>query len=168
MPGQGACDGVPSTPGADQKTYAVWRPPVAGLSGFLTVTRFLAGTAVTRREARAQFVHLTLVLAPIEAGEPVHTILLQHRDPAQDLVLCQVHDCEAIALWRAIGHELGLPLSVEDEHGTTLLASHSIGALTCRSMVERRGARITTHRRARFLRRRKTARLPLNPVVHCA
>ena len=75
-------------------------------------------------------------------------------------------DDEVVAVWRRLGAETGLPMVVIQEDGAVSSMGQQVGRLKLGAVRIRRRHGLLAHRRPRFLTRRKTARLPLRPLVY--
>jgi hypothetical protein len=93
-------------------------------------------------------------------------ILLSFGDDAPGALLFpDVAETEVVALWRRAAADLGQPLLIQTPAGETLEATPQIGLVLRGPTRERRRSYAMTKRRPRFLRRRKTARLPERPIM---
>ncbi|TNC10261.1 hypothetical protein FF100_23550 [Methylobacterium terricola] len=100
------------------------------------------------------------------AGEDRFAVMVLDRsgDPLMSLGL--YGDDEVVAVWRRLGAETGLPMVVIQEDGAVAPMGQQVGRLKLGAIRIRRRHGLLAHRRPRFLTRRKTARLPLRPLVY--
>ncbi|MFH6784278.1 MULTISPECIES: DUF6101 family protein [Methylobacterium] len=100
------------------------------------------------------------------AGEDRFAVMVLDRsgDPLMSLGI--YGDDEVVAVWRRLGAETGLPMVVIQEDGAVAPMGQQVGRLKLGAIRIRRRHGLLAHRRPRFLTRRKTARLPLRPLVY--
>ena len=104
--------------------------------------------------------------AGAEAGDVL--IVLEHRDPALSLLLCQSDEGhDVVADWQSWGRVLGLPLLVAEADGRLREPFARIGALRVAAPNRRRRRRSTIRmRRPAILLRRKSGRRIGGAIVH--
>jgi Family of unknown function (DUF6101) len=73
---------------------------------------------------------------------------------------------DIVAEWRTLGAATGLPLKLQLPNGAVIEPYPQIGRVLLGPSRQRRRHGLLTHRRPRFLTRRKTGRFPLRPQVH--
>ncbi|MBY0297311.1 MAG: hypothetical protein K2X71_14940 [Methylobacterium sp.] len=100
------------------------------------------------------------------AGEDRFALLLLDKGGDPLMRLGTHGDADVVAVWRRLGAETGLPLLVIQEDGTTTAMGEQVGRVKLGAVRIRRRHGLLSGRRPRFLCRRKTGRLPLNPAVH--
>ncbi len=124
-----------------------------------------AGIGMIRPDNLPEFVGIAL-LAPAAApsGEAMDIAFIRRDGTA--LPVGTVGDDEAIALWRDLSLRLRLPLMLETLPGRFEPVRPQLGPLLLGEIRIRRRTGLLSHRRPRFLTRRKVARLPLRPVVY--
>jgi hypothetical protein len=99
-------------------------------------------------------------------GDLRFDILLLFEEDGQNVLLFpDVDEAEVVALWRRTAADLGQPLLIETPAGELVEAAAQIGLVLHGPTWERRRTLAMTKRRPRFLRRRKTARLPERPIM---
>ncbi|MFE1600720.1 DUF6101 family protein [Methylobacterium sp. ID0610] len=99
-------------------------------------------------------------------GEDRFALLLLDKDGDPLMRLGTYGDADVVAVWRRLGAETGLPLLVIQEDGAVTPMGAQIGRLKLGAVRIRRRHGLLSGRRPRFLCRRKTARLPLRPIVY--
>ncbi|KMO19014.1 hypothetical protein SQ03_08995 [Methylobacterium platani JCM 14648] len=100
------------------------------------------------------------------AGEDRFAVMMLDRSGDPLMRLGIYGDDEVVAVWRRLGAETGLPLVVIQEDGAVAPMGQQLGRLKLGTVRIRRRHGLLNHRRPRFLTRRKTARLPLRPLVY--
>lgn len=80
--------------------------------------------------------------------EPVIMVELVHEDAGKNVLLHASFDgADASARWRSWGHQLGLPVLVEDRHGDTRAADPKLGAVMLGQPQPHKGASALSARR---------------------
>jgi hypothetical protein len=74
---------------------------------------------------------------------------------------------DVVAVWRSLASQSGLPLMLQDAQGALQIPFPQIGAVQLGGIRIRRLYGLLKGRRPRFLVRRKPARLPRRPRIHC-
>ena len=98
-------------------------------------------------------------------GDGIAVVELMHRDPQLSLPLVTGHDMtEVVADWRAWAKVLGLPMLLVEVDGSWRTIETRIGQVVVGRVRPRRARSVMNGRRPRFLARRKTGRLPADPV----
>jgi hypothetical protein len=114
------------------------RPDFAGATGDLVVTRFLAGTQVTRREPRASFQGVML-RAPAPGLRRGYSIVLAAVAGNEDVALAfDLSEDEVVARWREAAASLGLPMMLCHADGDTELLQRQLGGVALGSRIGRR------------------------------
>jgi hypothetical protein len=100
-----------------------------------------------------------------EGGERFHVIVLDAGN-APLLLLGPYAEEDVVAEWRKLAGASGLVLKIQLPNGALMTPYPQLGRVLLGSTRQRRRHGLLTHRRPRFLTRRKTARFPLRPQVH--
>ncbi len=99
-------------------------------------------------------------------GDGRAVVELMHRDPQLSLPLAVARDLpEVVADWRAWAKVLGLPMLLVESDGSWRAIESRIGQVVVGRTRPRRARSVMNGRRPRFLARRKTGRLPVEPVM---
>ncbi|MET0605212.1 MAG: DUF6101 family protein [Beijerinckiaceae bacterium] len=130
----------------------------------IVLTESIGGVAVTKRLPVSDFVG---VIAN-EIDEGAHSLISLVRADGLAIPVEMSPRSDAIAAWRSACRRFSLPMVAEHAGGLIALELMIGGVLRGAANPGRRGMALTMHRRPRFLTRRKTACLPLNPIVHRA
>jgi hypothetical protein len=133
-------------------------------TGDIVLRETIGGVSVTKRLAGSGF---RGVLARKLASTPDASRLSLMRNDGSEFVLEIVANSDVIAAWREASRDFGLPMIVDGGEGRIIALEAMLGAVT-RGAVHpgRRIKALTRERRPRFLTRRKTARLPLQPMIY--
>jgi hypothetical protein len=124
------------------------RPSFAGATGDLVVTRFLAGTQITRREPRSSFQGVML-RAPAIGQRRGYSIVLAAIGGGEDVALAlDLDENEVVAQWRETASLLGLPMMLCHASGEIELLQNQLGGIAL-------GRSIFSRRRLRRVRRRR-------------
>lgn len=130
-----------------------------GATGELLVTRSLASTRITCREARAAFQGVMLKVPPARAQQG-YGIVLAAICGHEDVVLAKdLREDEVVARWRGLAASLGLPPLICHANGETEFLHRQLGAVALGRQPTRRRRRLVANRRPRFLLRRKAGRM---------
>ena len=106
------------------------------------------------------YIGVALRLSALRDNGFHYEIRLVHRDPDLCVTLLEAgDDSEIQAEWRLWARFLGLPTLVEREEGSAVPEQARLGEIAIARVRARRRGKTMTSRRARFLTRRKTARL---------
>ena len=73
---------------------------------------------------------------------------------------------DVVAIWRDAAAKSGLPRMIVREDGQLATVSRQIGPVSLGTTRQRRRHGSLSNRRPRFLVRRKTAQLPVRPLIH--
>ena len=99
-------------------------------------------------------------------GDGIAVVELMHRDPQLSLPLTMASDlAEVVADWKAWARVLGLPMLIVEVDGSWREIETRIGQVVVGRARPRRARSVMNGRRPRFLTRRKTGRMPAEPVV---
>lgn len=99
-------------------------------------------------------------------GDGLAVVELLHRDPHLSLPLSVASDlAEVVADWKAWARVLGLPMLIVEVDGSWRPVETRLGDLVVAPVRPRRARSVMNGRRPRFLTRRKTGRLPAEPVM---
>jgi hypothetical protein len=134
----------------------------------LALGRRITGTAsplIGRHDARPAGVALRLD-ADAEASD-AFDIALVDADARPLMVLGPFPEDDVVAVWRSLAGTSGLPLMLQDAQGAVQSPFPQIGPLRLGEVRIRRLHGLLKGRRPRFLVRRKPARLPRRPHIHC-
>ncbi|KAA2236607.1 DUF6101 family protein [Salinarimonas soli] len=141
------CEGDPGTPPPLTAGHAIAGPDnILGLRG--------------RRAAG-----LALRLAPKTGEAEAFEIAIIDERGAVAQALGPYEDDDVVAVWRALADASGLPLLVQTPDGALSNPYPQIGPLKLGATRMRRRHGLLAHRRPRFLAHRKTAALPVRPLV---
>lgn len=100
-------------------------------------------------------------------GNVTVTLELMHNDPMLSVPLLVAHNLDDVAAdWRAWSDAYGLPMLLVEADGVARSLEESLGLVKKGPPIERRKGRVSTHRRPRFLARRRTGDLGLRLVVN--
>jgi hypothetical protein len=151
----------------------------AAADGFVRQVELHRERAVLRRVVRGMrmavripipdFLGVALRMVPRAGDDPAAVeIVLRHRDEALSVPLLAAPDADdVVAVWRAWGRVLGLPLLVGEDDGTARDALPRIGSVAVAPPAMRRRRRSAMKkRRPSILLRRKPGRRPWEAVVH--
>lgn len=94
-----------------------------------------------------------------------HLVLLGE-DNAPLMALGPFDEEDVVAEWRALGAKSGLPLKLQLPNGSVMEPYPQIGRVAVGTSRQRRRIGLLSHRRPRFLTRRKIGRFPLRPQIH--
>jgi hypothetical protein len=97
-------------------------------------------------------------------SDSFHLVVLSE-DNAPLLALGTYSEEDVVAEWRALGASSGLPLKIQLSNGSVMTPYPQVGRLQLGPVRIRRRHGLLTHRRPRFLTRRKTGRFGLRPQV---
>ncbi len=155
--------GPASLPGAGSPAQTHVRARALS-TGDVVLRETIGGVSITQRIAASGF---RGVLARKLATTPDASRLSLMRGDGSEIVLETVPESDVIAAWREASRDFGLPMIVEGGDGRVIALEAMLGAVT-RGVVHpgRRIKALTRERRPRFLSRRKTARLPLQPMIY--
>ncbi len=99
-------------------------------------------------------------------GDGVAVVELMHRDPQLSLPLSVASDLGDVAAdWKAWARVLGLPMLLVEADGSWRPIETRIGQIAVAAPRPRRARSVLNGRRPRFLARRKTGRMPDEPVM---
>jgi hypothetical protein len=121
------------------------------------------------RLAMDQFRGVTMRTLPPEGAEPAAVaVVLEHRDSALSVPLFVAPEGDdAMALWKAWGRVLGVPLLVVEGDGSLREPFRRIGRVSAHTPSPRRKRRAALRwRRPSILMRRKPGRPSAGPDVH--
>lgn len=122
-------------------------------------SRNLAGFA-----GRATGVVLRRKLGPL--GHDIYEVAIVFgADKAETPVHLSTDDDTVIARWRRYARDLGLKLIIEAQDGTQTAFYEQIGAVRLGDVHARRRVAAMLKHRPRFLTRRRTGKLPTQPVM---
>jgi hypothetical protein len=99
------------------------------------------------------------------SGERFRLIVLDAGDAAL-LVLGPYDEEDVVAEWRRLAAASGLALKIQLPNGAVASPFPQIGRVLLGATRQRRRHGLLSHRRPRFLTRRKTGRFPARPQVH--
>lgn len=102
----------------------------------------------------------------IDGGSERFRLVVLDRDNAPLLVLGPYEEEDVVAEWRKLAKASGLALKIQLPNGSVASPYPQVGRLLLGSTRQRRRHGLLSHRRPRFLTRRKTARFPSRPQVH--
>ena len=100
------------------------------------------------------------------AGGGDYELLLLDPANAPLLALGRYDEEDVVAEWRRLASSSGLTLKIQLPNGAVMTAYPQLGRVLLGPTRRRRRHGLLSHRRPRFLTRRKTARFPLRPQVH--
>jgi hypothetical protein len=124
-----------------------------------------ASPLIGPRDARPAGVALRL--DPCAEANEAFDIALVDADARALLVLGPFPEDDVVAVWRSLAMASGLPLMLQDAQGALQSPFPQIGAVLLGEVRIRRLYGLLKGRRPRFLVRRKAARLPRRPRIHC-
>jgi hypothetical protein len=99
-------------------------------------------------------------------GEDRFDLLLVDAEGAVVERLGPFCEAEVVAVWRDVADKSGLPRMIVKEDGGLASVSRQLGPVMLGLTRTRRRHGLLSGRRPRFLVRRKTASLPVRPLIH--
>jgi hypothetical protein len=142
---------------------AAFHAPARHLSASdIVMTETVCGVSVTKRVSGSRFVGV--LVGDAETGNEQRISLLRQDGVA--IPIGTVPECDTVAMWRQASRHFSLPMITAHETGVIKLEAMVGAVARGRAHPGRRVKALTQDRRPRFLTRRKTARLPLTPVVY--
>ncbi len=94
------------------------------------------------------------------------TVRVTDTDGEALVVLGPYPEEEIVAVWRSLAAKSGLPLLLAGPDGTLQQLYRHLGRLRLGDAIGRSRLEVLSGRRPRFLVRRKSARMPLRPLVY--
>jgi hypothetical protein len=129
----------------------------------VVIARSVAGVFMHIAMSPDAYRGVVLRLSALRDNDFHYEVRLVHRDPDLCVTLLEASDDSEIqAEWRLWARFLGLPTLVEREEGSAVPERARLGEIAIARVRARRRGKTMTARRARFLTRRKTARLDSN------
>jgi hypothetical protein len=101
----------------------------------------------------------------VGGGEHYELVLLDQAN-APLLAFGRYAEEDVVAEWRRLASSSGLTLKIQLPNGAVMTPYPQLGRVLLGPTRRRRRHGLLSHRRPRFLTRRKAARFPLRPQVH--